>query len=159
MDDAPGTLSSGELARSCGISTDTLRHYERKGVLPEPERRANGYRRYPASALRRVQWIRAALGLGFTLDELAAAVDERDAGGVPCRRVRDLAAAKLATAEERLAELERRVTLLRRVLAGWDDRLSATPPGGRARLLDALVAETPDELPGDPRPRFTNHDP
>lgn len=62
----------GELAKAAGISTDTLRHYERKGVLPRPRRSRNGYREYPKEALERVGMIRQALAVGFTLDELSA---------------------------------------------------------------------------------------
>ena len=64
-------LRAGELARASGVSTDTLRHYERKGVLPAPRRSPNGYREYPAEALARVLLVRRALAVGFTLDELA----------------------------------------------------------------------------------------
>ena len=60
---------AGELAHRVGVSTDTLRHYERKGVLPRPRRGANGYRMYPASAVDRVTLIRRALAVGFTLDD------------------------------------------------------------------------------------------
>ena len=130
------------------MSTDTLRHYERKGVLPEPLRLANGYRRYPADALARVRTVRAALSLGFTLDELAALLRARERGRPPCREVRELAAAKLAAAERRLAELSRLLDALRGVLAAWDERLAGTPAGAAARLLDALGA-TPGLVPED----------
>ena len=59
---------SGELAELAGISTDTLRHYERKSVLALLLRKANDYRQYPASALQRVRLIRRAIAVGFTLD-------------------------------------------------------------------------------------------
>lgn len=131
---------SGELARLAGVSTDTLRHYERKGVLASPARLANGYRRYPAAALARVQLVRAALALGFTLDELADVLRERDRGRPPCRRVRDLAAHKLAGAEERLAELAALVEALRGLLASWDARLTDHAQPAPARLLESLVA-------------------
>ena len=58
-------LNSGELAKLTGVSTDTLRHYERKGVLARPRRSGNGYRQYPATALQRVRLV-AELGRGFT---------------------------------------------------------------------------------------------
>lgn len=83
---------AGELAAAAGVSTDTLRHYERKGVLPKPNRASNGYRRYPANALERVRLIRNALAVGFTLDELSRFLSERDQGGAPCGAVRALAA-------------------------------------------------------------------
>ena len=74
-----GALSSGKLADLAGVSRDTLRHYERKGVLPRALRSQNGYRQYPPEALQRVQLIRRALSVGFTLDELAKVLKVRDA--------------------------------------------------------------------------------
>ncbi len=99
------SLAAGELARAAGVSTDTLRHYERKGVLPRPPRASNGYRRYPPEALARVLLVRRALAFGFTLDELARVLSVRDRGAAPCKEVRALAAAKLAEVEEQLAQL------------------------------------------------------
>src|SRR5215213_2862435 len=95
-------LRSGELARLAGVSTDTLRHYERKGVLAKPRRDANGYRAYGPEAVERVRLVRRALSVGFTLDELARILKERATCRAPCRSVRELAAAKLAEVEERL---------------------------------------------------------
>jgi DNA-binding transcriptional MerR regulator len=65
-----GTLRSGELARLTGVSTDTLRVYERRGLLSKPRRSANGYREYPPEAHVRVRLVQRALAIGFTLDEL-----------------------------------------------------------------------------------------
>src|SRR4029434_7929885 len=86
-------LRSGELARLSGVSADTLRHYERKGLL-KPQRASNGYREYPRHAVERMRLIRNALAIGFKLDDLERVLKIRDAGGAPCRQVRDLAAAK-----------------------------------------------------------------
>src|SRR5438874_6877823 len=65
MDEGRGLLKAGMLARQAGVSTDTLRYYERQRLLPPPPRATNGYRAYPASALARVQLIRRALALGI----------------------------------------------------------------------------------------------
>jgi DNA-binding transcriptional MerR regulator len=100
-------LRSGELARRAGVSPDTLRHYERRGLLPRPPRSAAGYRLYPPEALERVRLIRGALSIGFTVKELAAILSERDRGGAPCRRVRTLAAGKLSQIELQLRALRR----------------------------------------------------
>jgi len=100
-----GALSSGELAGLAGVSRDTLRHYERKGVLPRPRRGQNAYRRYPPEALQRVQLVRRALSVGFTLDELARVLKVRDVGGAPCEEVRKLAAQKLLNVQDQLREL------------------------------------------------------
>lgn len=141
---APGkkvaVLSAGELAKAAGVSTDTLRHYERKGVLPRPRRAANGYRQYPPEALDRVRLVRRALAVGFTLDELARVLSVRDRGGAPCRQVREFAAAKLADIEERLARMIELRDELRSTLKEWDGRLAETPDGRRAGLLEAMAA-------------------
>jgi len=133
---------SGELAELAGVSSDTLRHYERKGVLARPLRKANDYRQYPASALERVRLIRRALAVGFTLDELAAVFSVRDSGGAPCREVRALAVAKLAELETRLYEMSELRNELRAVLKDWDSRLEQRAPGQRAHLLESLNAGT-----------------
>jgi DNA-binding transcriptional MerR regulator len=131
---------SGELADLTNVSTDTLRHYERKGVLARPLRRANGYRQYPATALQRVRLIRRALAVGFTLDELAAVLKVRDHGGAPCAEVRTLAAAKLSEVERRLRETVELRDELRAVLTDWDSRMAHRAPGEQARLLESLAA-------------------
>ncbi len=131
---------SGELAELAGVSTDTLRHYERKGVLSRPLRKANDYRQYPASALQRVRLIRRAIAFGFTLDELASVLNVRDSGGAPCVEVRALAAAKLSDVETRLRELSELRNELRAVLKDWDTRLKHRSPGQRAHLLESLNA-------------------
>jgi DNA-binding transcriptional MerR regulator len=131
-------LRSAELARLAGVSPDTLRHYEQKGLLAKAPRSSNGYREYPAEACARVRLVRRAVALGFTLDEIARILAVRDRGGAPCRSVRALAEAKLGLLEQRLADLARARDSLREVLAHWDALLAAAPEGERAGLLDAL---------------------
>lgn len=133
-------MRSGELAAMAGVSSDTLRYYERKGLLPAAPRSANGYRLYPADTLERVRLIRSALHLGFTVDELAPVLRMRVAGGLPCKHVRDMAAAKLRELRERQKELAQLARELGRVVREWDRRLRNSG-GGPARLLETL-AET-----------------
>jgi DNA-binding transcriptional MerR regulator len=135
-------LRAGELAKTCHVSTDTLRHYERKGVLARPRRSANGYREYPADAVERVRLIRKALDVGFTLDELASILSVRDRGGAPCRRVRELAAAKLYELEQRLKEMLGLRDELRTTLRDWDEKLAGAGSDRRAGLLESLVIHT-----------------
>jgi len=132
------SLGAGELARRAGVSTDTLRHYERKGVLARPLRSTNGYRQYSPNALDRVQLVRRALAVGFTLDELAKVLRVRDQGGAPCGEVRALAAAKLTEVETRLRDLRNLRKELRTVLKDWDTRLAQRGPAQRAHLLESL---------------------
>lgn len=136
------TLRPSELARLTGVSTDTLRHYERKGVLGLPTRSDSGYRRYPPEAVGRVRLVRRALTIGFTLDELAGVLSERDRGGAPCRRVRALVTERLAELDARLGDLTELRDELQILLRDWDRRLARIPAGAQARLLD-LLADRP----------------
>ena len=134
-----GFMRAGELAKAAGVSTDTLRHYERKGVLAKPHRSPNGYREYRAEALARVRLVRRALAIGFTLDELARLLRARDRGVAPCREVRLLAAVKLSAIETQLRELVSMRDELRATLQDWDSRLATTTDGERAALLETLA--------------------
>jgi MerR family transcriptional regulator, Zn(II)-responsive regulator of zntA len=133
-------LGPRALSDAAGVSTDTLRHYERLGLLSGTARTAAGYRRYPPAALERVRLIQRALAVGFSLDELASALGQRERGDVPCRRVRALVGARLDALEARLRDLRALRDEMRVVLKEWDARLAATPPGQPARLLDMLAA-------------------
>jgi MerR family transcriptional regulator, Zn(II)-responsive regulator of zntA len=128
----------GSLARVCGLSPDTLRHYERLKLLRPSARTPAGYRLYGADAAARVRLVQAALSVGFTLKELSRLMADRDAGRAPCRSARELAAKKLGDLEEKLGEMVRLRASLRELLAKWDSRLERTPAGSRAHLLDAL---------------------
>jgi DNA-binding transcriptional MerR regulator len=136
-------MHSSELARMAGVSTDTLRYYERLRLLPAAPRSASGYRLFPAQALNRVRLIRGALAIGFSVRELAAIFAERDRGGVPCHRVRELAREKLAVVETSLRELQVWRRELKTTLAGSDRLLGKTPRGQRAGLLESFVASHP----------------
>jgi DNA-binding transcriptional MerR regulator len=131
-------LRAGELARRVGVSKDALRFYEKKGLLPRPERLANNYRVYPPGAVERVLWIRRILAAGFTVDELAEILGERERGGIPCRKVRALGASKLAEIEDRLRDLKAARDTLRDLLRTWDRLLSEAGPGERAGLLESV---------------------
>src|SRR3954469_13093782 len=101
------SLTIGRIAQSAGVAIDTIRFYEREGLLPEPRRRPSGYREYDQATVSRLRFIRRAKDLGFTLDEirelLALSADRND--GV--EGVRERAAARLQAIDERIAELQR----------------------------------------------------
>lgn len=132
-------LRTGELSKRTGVSTDTLRHYERKGLLA-PSRSANGYRQYPAHAIDRVMLIRNALAIGFKLDDLARIFKVREAGGQPCRQVRSLAESKLEEVETLVREATVMRNELRRLLKDWDRRLDSAEENQQARLLETLAS-------------------
>ena len=146
MTDRP--LGPSEVARLTGVSTDTLRHYERRGLLPAPLRTGAGYRRYPPSAVERVKLIQRALDVGFSLRDLGRVLAEREKGGAPCRGVRALVGERLGDVERRIDELTALRADLTALLAEWDVRLAATPAGARAYLLDSLAGSV---KPAPPR--------
>jgi DNA-binding transcriptional MerR regulator len=132
-------LRSGELAEQAGVSTDTLRHYERLGILAKPRRSDGNYRMYPPDSVMRVRLVRQALAIGFSLPELAKIFKVRDQGGAPCRQVRAIAEEKLASIERELADLAALRDQLRVLLKTWDQQLERTPDGQPARLLESLI--------------------
>lgn len=98
----------GELAVSAGLPSQTIRFYEREGLLPPPSRTANGYRVYDGAALDRLGFIRAGQAAGLSLAEIRSILDLRDDGQVPCAHVTSLLAARLdelRTRQRELAEL------------------------------------------------------
>lgn len=133
------SLRSGELARLTGVSADTLRHYERLGILPTAQRTNGGYRMFPPSALERVQLAQRALQLGFSLKELAEILRNRDNGGVPCHRVLNLTEEKLHLLGQRIKELRQTQDYMRKLVRDWRKKLKHTPPGSKALLLHSLV--------------------
>jgi DNA-binding transcriptional MerR regulator len=140
------SLRSGELAALAGVSRDTLRHYERQGLLPPAQRSANGYRHYPPQALARVRLVRAALGIGFSVDELREILSTRDRGQAPCHRVHALAVEKAMRLELQIAEMQRLHRSLQSAIRTWGGRLKSTAPGQRAGLLEIFIANHPESV-------------
>lgn len=134
MDQRP--LRIGEVARAAGVSVDTVRHYERIGVLRPAPRTGAGYRIYSPEAIDRVRLVRRALQFGFSLTELATFLRARDKGGAPCRAVRAAAQHIMERIEAQIAELLETREWMRTTLDEWDHRLARTPAGAPARLLD-----------------------
>ncbi|MGW5731032.1 MerR family transcriptional regulator [Nocardia beijingensis] len=121
-------LRTGELAAAAGVNIQTLRYYERRGLLTEPRRSLGGHRLYPQQAVTTLRIIKAAQRLGFTLEEVADLLDttrthrRRHDAGLHAR-----AAAKLAEVDAKLAELTTvRDTLRAALAAGCDDLLTCS---------------------------------
>ena len=134
-------MRSGELARLTGVSADTLRHYERLGLLPTAQRTSGGYRIFPASAVERVQLVQRALRLGFSLKELSEILRTRDNGGAPCHHVLNLTEEKLRSLGQQIQELQRTQDYMRELVRDWRKKLKRTPSGSKAMLLHSLVAK------------------
>src|ERR1700678_199764 len=133
------TFHSGELAKATGGSADTIRHYERIGVLPEAVRSSSGYRIYPESAVERVLVVQRALRIGFTLSELSEVLKARDAGGAPCRRVYQLAQDKLKGIAADIEALKRTKRYVKKVLSDWEQRIQSAGSGQKSHLLYSLT--------------------
>lgn len=131
-------LQVGQLAARTGVSVDTIRHYERIGLLPKAARTNAGYRQYPPSAVDRVRLVRHALRFGFSLRDVAGFLRVRESGGTPCRDVRAAADRILTAVNERIAELTAARKDMSRTLRIWDRRLAGTPANRPARLLESL---------------------
>jgi MerR family copper efflux transcriptional regulator len=144
MTDVTGPYRSGELARLAGVSADTLRFYEKQGMLAGPPRTSGGYRMYPAEALKRVRLIRGALSLGFSVVELKQLLRQRDAGGAPCLFARKLAQTKLDAIEREMQELKAFRKVLQKAIGAWDKRIAASPANARLHLLETFVEANPD---------------
>jgi len=132
-------MRSGQLARLTGLSTDTLRHYERLGILPLPQRTSGNYREYLPTSQQRVELIQRALAVGFSLTELKSILAIRDKGGAPCRHVRALMRAKIRDVNEHIRNLAALRVELKRLSREWDRRLRRTKAGQVARLLEAVA--------------------
>lgn len=100
-------MKIGEVARRVGIPIDTVRYYERNGLLPPPARRASGYRDYHDADIARLHFVLRAKRLGFSLVEIRQLLDLSDARGGDMGSIKGLAAAKLGDIEQRIGQLGR----------------------------------------------------
>jgi MerR family mercuric resistance operon transcriptional regulator len=122
----------GELSARTGCNIETIRYYERIGLIPAPPRRGR-YRCYGAEDVGRLSFVRRARELGFTLDEVRALLNLSADGGAPCAEVRDLASSHLQDVRARIADLKR----MERVLAASVRACSLGHDVG-CPLIDAL---------------------
>jgi DNA-binding transcriptional MerR regulator len=100
-------MKIGQVAKEAGVSVDTVRFYERRGVLPAALRRPSGYREFNESTVDRIRVAKAMQDLGFTLDEIVDALHTHDAGGATCASERWRLAAVVERLDARIAELQR----------------------------------------------------
>ncbi|MEO5898124.1 MAG: heavy metal-responsive transcriptional regulator [Vicinamibacterales bacterium] len=128
----------GEVAARADVSPDTIRHYEKLGLIPGVTRGDGGFRSFSPEALRRVLLVRRALVFGFSLVELRGYFTARDRGEAPCRQVRAAAGNKLQEVEAQLIELQQLRDEMQRVLGAWDATLAGARDGVAVRLLDGL---------------------
>lgn len=131
------SLKIGDVAEQGGVNLQTIRYYEREGLLPEPPRLASGYRMFPETAVRRVRFIKRAQELGFSLAEIRDLLSLRENAGAGALDMRNRAKAKVASIEEKIRTL--------RAMKDALNRLAETCPGcgplSDCPILDALDAK------------------
>ena len=128
----------GEVAAQAAVNIQTLRYYERLGLLPEPERRASGYRSYEPQTVRRVRFIKRAQDLGFTLGEIRELLAMRERAATACGQVEARASATLGRIDEKIRDLES----MRAALTQYVRACRAERPVGECPLLAALDRPT-----------------
>lgn len=129
-------LSPSTLAREAGVNQQTIRYYERRGLIPPPPRTGSGYREYPPDTIRRVRFIKQAQALGFTLKEIQGLLDLRVRAGVGCKDIRQRAREKIDDIGEKIAALQR----MEAALTSLVDRCRGRGPVEECPILDALDA-------------------
>jgi Hg(II)-responsive transcriptional regulator len=111
-----GTLQIGEVAARTGVNVQTLRYYERRGLLTKPERTPSGYRRYAEDAVQMVRFIKRAQALGFSLEEVHRLLDLRDDRVSSCDDVQALATQKIDEIEKKVRRLSALKDALKRLV-------------------------------------------
>jgi Hg(II)-responsive transcriptional regulator len=109
-------MRTAQLAEAAGVKRPTLRYYERRGLLPPPDRSAAGYRSYGPDAVRVVRFVKRAQELGFTLSEVEALLELAAGGPDPCSEARAVATAKITDLEDKIAHLTAMRAALRRLV-------------------------------------------
>ena len=130
-------LMTGELAKRAGVNVETLRFYERKGLLPSPPRRGSGYRQYPAESVRRIRFIKRAQELGFTLEEVRELLSLRGRSGAMPSDVRTRAQRKLADIRRKIDDLK----AIERALGLLTDSCTGDGPLDECPILHHLEGE------------------
>lgn len=127
----------GELARRAGVTPDTVRYYEREGLVPSPGRTPGGYRNYGADAVDDVLFVKKAQALGLKLADVREVLEISAGGKAPCEHVRATVTARLAEVEGRLRELRALRTTLRETLERLD-RAPEPRAGCRCAVIEAM---------------------
>ncbi len=132
-------LTIGKLAQEGGVAVETVRFYERRGLIADPPRKPSGYRQYPLDTVRRVRFIRRAKKLGFSLREIEELLALRMEPAAPCGKVRAQIVGKLEDIRDRVRDLRR----MERALVELHAQCESTDPLGDCPILD-LLEETAD---------------
>lgn len=131
------SLKIGEVAERGGVNLQTIRYYEREGLLAEPPRQASGYRMFPETAVHRIRFIKRAQELGFSLAEIRELLSLREEAHADARAMRERAQAKIADIERKILTLRAMKSALHRLT----EKCPGCGPLSDCPILDALQAE------------------
>ena len=138
METTTGYLTIGKLARESGVGVETVRFYERRGLIAKPVRRPSGYRQYQPEVVRRIRFIQHAKELGFSLHEVAELLSLRVAPDGTCAAVQEHALAKIEAIDARITAL----TGMRRALIRLSEACGGPAPASECPILEALEQES-----------------
>ena len=136
------SLTIGRVAKSAHVNVETVRYYERRGLLPKPARLPSGYRAYTPEAVRLVQFIRNARRLGFSLQEVNDLLRLRVDPGMSCREVKQRAETKIADIERKIEDLRR----MQQALATLAEACSGEGPISACPILDSIELQARDRV-------------
>ena len=128
------SMTTGQVAREAGVNVETIRFYERKGLIKDPPRRESGYRQYPLRVVNRIRFIKRAQELGFSLKEIEELLDLRAEGQDACPDVQERAEAKILDIKNKLHTLDRMKTVLEKLI----DECSHHMPEDACPILESL---------------------
>ncbi|MBW1698939.1 MAG: MerR family transcriptional regulator [Deltaproteobacteria bacterium] len=127
-------LTIGQLAKQANVNLETIRYYERRGLIPEPPRNKSGYRLYSTDDLARTRFIKRTQALGFSLKEISELLSLRVEPGVTCAEVKARVEAKILDIESRIAYLGQ----MRKALSKLSNQCNGRGPIGKCPILEAL---------------------
>lgn len=127
-------LTIGQLAKKANVNLETIRYYERRGLIPEPPRNNSGHREYSLEEVKRTEFIKRSQALGFSLKEILELLSLRVEPGRTCGDVKERVEAKIADIEKRIEDLER----IREALLSMSKKCIGKGPVGQCPILEEL---------------------
>ena len=138
------TMTIGQLARQAQVNVETIRYYERRGLVPEPARRDSGYRQYARDDITRIRFIKRAQRLGFTLQEIAELLGLRVDPDTTCADIKAQAETKITDISEKIHTLQR----MRKVLVQLTEACDVQAPTDQCPILESLETEDAEDAQG-----------
>jgi len=133
-------MTIGRLAKQAAVKHETVRYYEKRGLMPKPEKNASGYRLYSERDLARLQFIKRSQSLGFTLKEIDELLSLQGSDSATCQQVRNFTAEKLSDIEQRINELKR----MKKALTSLAKSCTAEGPTTECPIIDAIESMSDD---------------